>query len=105
MMCCVLEIRPSVPHSMKVVNNNNVTLCLENSTWKRRRHRGVDRLDTELDSELVPPIRRRLDGLSSGRVGWRSRRRGTVVVDQRGGGGAERSESGTVASVTQLFPL
>lgn len=47
-----------------------VCVCVSaNSTWKPRHHRGVDPLDTRLDGQLVPPIRRQLVSLSSGFVG------------------------------------
>lgn len=85
-----------------------VCVCVSaNSTWKPRHHRGVDPLDTRLDGQLVPPIRRQLVSLSSGFVGWASGRRGTVVADQRRGGEPrptpDQSEPGTVVLLCSAF--
>lgn len=87
---------------------NCVCVCVSaNSTWKPRHHRGVDPLDTRLDGQLVPPIRRQLVSLSSGFVGWTSGRRGTVVADQRRGGEPrptpDQSEPGTVVLLCSAF--
>lgn len=80
-----------------------LTVCVfvsDNSTWKPRHHRGVDPLDTRLDRQLLPPIRRHLDSFSSGFVRWRPRHGGTVVANQRRGGEQKQplgqSESGIV---------